>query len=259
MLRFKPVTLFAALQTRHHLSYGLMYELARKNITVVTLKQWAAVAARPNRVSRRRQRHAVVTVGRDDVIVVGCDALGRRERAQWLALCDVIGHEHCVTALSWCWWHHNFVQVHVWSGLWGVPAVVFGGGRQLLPRARQVLDRTQLIARQLDHVDRLVDVEAVAVPGHPAIDALVLVPEVLVEIPVEDRVEASVGRPEEVQETVHNLLVAGHAEDLVAGLAELWHELEDVERQPRDEEDAGDGDDDVVDPAATLVRVLELK
>ncbi len=75
-------------------------------------------------------------------------------------------------------------------------------------------------------MDRLDGVDAVAVPGHAAVDALVLVPEVLVEVAVEDRVEASVGGAEQVQQAVDKLLIARHAEDLVAGLAKFWHELE---------------------------------
>ena len=66
-----------------------------------------------------------------------------------------------------------------------------------------------IVTWQVDHVNRRaavvkvevdVDVvvvgtamEAVAVPGHPAVDALVLVSEVLVEVPVQDGVEAGVG------------------------------------------------------------------
>ncbi len=135
---------------------------------------------------------------------------------------------------------------------------------QLLPRLNKI--SVGLISLQLNDVDvalarkliRQADaaMKAVAVPRHSTVDALVLVAKVLVQISVQDRVEARVRGAKKVEEAVDDLLVAGHAQKFEAGLPELRHQLEDVERQPGEEEDASHRDDDVVDAATSLIRIL---
>ena len=133
-----------------------------------------------------------------------------------------------------------------------VEVPVLQHGQFYVITAPGVSSREPVLSVQADHA------WPVPVPRQPPINALVFVEEVLVQVSVQNRIGASVGGPQQLQNPVNDLLL-GRSVRFEERRPEFRSQSHQVDRQPAEEKYASHGDDDVVRSPASNVGVLVLR